>query len=159
MKELTEEDKLKYQNAKYCECCTLSFKKYNLIKCCDHDHFSGKFKSTLCVSCNFEMDNFSFVSIYFHNVSYDSHFIIRELGCDEGNIDIIPNSSEKYISFSKSISSKFRIKFVDTFRFISDSSSNLAKNLSEDKSKFAETLKVFSSNYLDFSKILKFSKF
>ncbi|XP_060861776.1 uncharacterized protein LOC132938774 [Metopolophium dirhodum] len=99
--------------------------------------------------CNFQITNPSFIPIFFHNLSYDSHFIIRELGCDDQNIHVIPNSSEKYISFSKEIAPKFSIKFVDTFRFMSESLSKLAENLSEDKSRFRETLKIFSAEALD----------
>ena len=32
---------------------------------------------------------------------YDGHFIVRELGKFEGQINIIPSTTEKYISFSK----------------------------------------------------------
>ncbi|XP_022180830.1 uncharacterized protein LOC111041004 [Myzus persicae] len=91
----------------------------------------------------------SFVPIFFHNLTYDSHFIIRELGCNDKDIHVIPNSSEKYISFSKEIAPKFSIKFVDTYRFIAEKLSKLGKNLSEDKLKFRETIKVFSIKVLD----------
>ena len=95
------------------------------------------------------MCNVSFLPIYFHNLNYDSHFIVRELGCNENDIHIIPNSSEKYISFSKSIQDKFNIKFIDTFRFMSESLSSLADNLSDDKTRFRETLKIFSLSALN----------
>uniref|UniRef100_A0A2S2R9P8 DNA-directed DNA polymerase n=1 Tax=Sipha flava TaxID=143950 RepID=A0A2S2R9P8_9HEMI len=149
IKKLTKEEESRFQSAQFCECCLKDFKKNNLIKYRDHDHFTGNFRSVLCVYCNFEMSNVSFVPIYFHNLTYDSHFIVRELGCDEKNIDVIPNSNGKYISFSKSISSNFKIKFVDTFHFLSDSLDSLAKNLAEDPTRFRETLKVFSLNNLN----------
>ncbi|XP_022182827.1 uncharacterized protein LOC111042507 [Myzus persicae] len=49
----------------------------------------------------------------------------------------------------KEIAFKFSIKFVDTFRFMSESLSKLATNLSEDKSRFRETSKIFSKKALD----------
>ncbi|KAE9523737.1 hypothetical protein AGLY_015878 [Aphis glycines] len=61
----------------------------------------------------------------------------------------LTNSSEKYISFSKEIAPKFNIKFVDTYRFMAEKLSKLAKNLSEDKLRFRETIKVFSIKVLD----------
>ncbi|MBO1764952.1 hypothetical protein JQN64_27655, partial [Escherichia coli] len=125
MTNLTKDEEARFENATNCECCLKSFKQFNLIKCRDHNHFTGKFRSILCVACNFEMRNVSFVPIYFHNLSYDSHFIVRELGFNTKNIHVIPNSNEKYISFSKDISSAFRLKFVDTYRFMAESLSTL----------------------------------
>ncbi|XP_022183113.1 uncharacterized protein LOC111042722 [Myzus persicae] len=101
------------------------------------------------MSYGFYLTSPSFVPIFFHNLTYDSHFIIRELGCNDKDIHVIPNSSEKYISFSKEIVPKFNIKFVDTYRFMAEKLSKLAKNLSEDKLKFRETIKVFSIKVLD----------
>lgn len=34
---------------------------------------------------------------------YDSHFIVRELSYNGKDVHVIPNSEEKYISFSKSV--------------------------------------------------------
>ncbi|KAE9536141.1 hypothetical protein AGLY_007364 [Aphis glycines] len=77
------------------------------------------------------------------------HCHITELGFDDKNIHVIPNSTEKYISFSKEVALRFSIKFVDTFRFMASSLSELAENLLEDKSRFKETLKLFSNKTLD----------
>lgn len=117
-----------------------------------HCYFTGRFKSVLCVSCNFEMVAPLFVPIYFHNLSYDSNFTIRELGCANGNINVISNSNEKYIPFSKYISFKISIKFIDTFRSMVDSLGNLAKTLAENKTRFRETAKIFHRNTLDLVK-------
>ena len=149
MNKLTEKQKKHFQRAKYCEKCLKHFKKNKLIKVRDHCHFTGEYRQCLCLQCNFQMAEPTFVPIFFHNLSYDSHFIIRELGCDDNDIHVIPNSSEKYISFSKEIAYRFSIKFVDTFRFMSESLSKLANNLSEDKSRFRETLKIFPMKALD----------
>ncbi|XP_050439984.1 uncharacterized protein LOC126845367 [Adelges cooleyi] len=42
-----------------------------------------------------------------------------------------------------------KIKFIDTFRFMSEPLSTLANNLAEDKSRFKETLRFFSIDKLD----------
>jgi len=52
----------------------------------------------------------------------------------EGDIDCIPNIEEKYISFSKSICDdekkfKYKIRFIDSFRFLPASLDKLAGNL------------------------------
>ena len=77
----------------------------------------------------------------FHNGStYDYHFIIKELAEEfEGQFEGLRENTEKYITFSipvkkeldngKSITHKER--FIDSFRFMSSSLSNLVDNLSE----------------------------
>ena len=70
----------------------------------------------------------------FHNLSgYDSHLFIKELGGDDKNIDVIPENTEKYISFSKQVSKHLSLRFLDSFRFMASSLDQLAKNLSADQ--------------------------
>ena len=56
--------------------------------------------------------------MFFHNLSgYDAHLFVKNLNSmGEGNIDCIPNTEEKYISFSKSIQDeegklKYKLRF------------------------------------------------
>ena len=43
-----------------------------------------------------------FVPVLFHNLEgYDFHLFVKSLGLSEGNINCIPKTDEKYISFSK----------------------------------------------------------
>ena len=85
----------------------------------------------------------------FHNGStYDYHFIIKELAEEfEGEFEWLGENTEKYITFSvpikKEITKKYnigndkttkityKVKFIDSFRFMSSSLSNLFDNLSE----------------------------
>ena len=85
----------------------------------------------------------------FHNGStYDYHFIIKELAEEfEGEFKFLGKNTEKYITFSvpikKEITKKdkngndkitkisYKIKFIDSYRFMSTSLSNLVSNLSE----------------------------
>ena len=85
----------------------------------------------------------------FHNGSpYDYHFIIKELVDEfEGEFECLGENTEKYITFSapikKEITKKvkkgndkitkisYKIKFIDSYRFMSTSLSNLVSNLSE----------------------------
>ena len=74
----------------------------------------------------------------FHNGSaYDYHFIIKELAEEfEGELECLGENTEKYITFSvpvkKQITKKekysndkatkiYKIKFIDSFRFMSSS--------------------------------------
>ena len=84
------------------------------------------------------------IPIVFHNGStYDYHFIIKELVKEfDGNFECLGENTEKYITFSvplkKEIKNKSkiiditcRIKFIDSYRFVSTSLSKLVDNLSE----------------------------
>ena len=85
----------------------------------------------------------------FHNGStYDYDFIIKELAEEfEGEFECLGETTEKYITFSVSIKKEiikidkssndkitnisYKIKFIDSFRFMSCSLSSLVDNLSE----------------------------
>ena len=82
------------------------------------------------------------ILVVFHNGStYDYHFIIKELAKEfEGNFECLGENTEKYITFSVPIKKKienkdleitYKIKFIDSYRFISSSLSKLVDNLSE----------------------------
>ena len=74
-----------------------------------------------------------------HNVSYDTHFIIINQVAEEfkGELNCIGDNMEKYITFyvpikkecdnDKTITSK--LKFIDSFRFMSTSLSELVDNM------------------------------
>lgn len=112
----------------------------------DHCHMTGKYRAALCRKCNFKRQNQDFFPIFFHNSSnYDSHFIIQ-LGCDTQNIDIIPNSTEKFISFSKLTDNGVQIRFLDSFKFLGCSLSKLAENIPSDQ--FHHVSRYFQNNDL-----------
>ena len=82
------------------------------------------------------------IPVVFHNSStYDYHFIIKELVKKfEGNFDCLGENTKKYITFSvplkkkienKNLEITYKIKFIDSFRFMSSSLSKLVDNLSE----------------------------
>ena len=82
------------------------------------------------------------ITVVFHNgFTYDYHFIIKELVKEfEGNFECLGENTEKYITFSVLIKKKidnkdleitYKIKFIDSFRFMSSSLSKLVDNLSE----------------------------
>ncbi|KAF0707406.1 Uncharacterized protein FWK35_00031939, partial [Aphis craccivora] len=140
---MTEGEEKTHQECRVCNLCKCSLAGGEKVR--DHDHLTGKFRQTLCSRCNLELQQPKFVPVFFHNLSnYDSHFIITELGYDTQTINVIPNSEEKFISFSKHISSTFTVRFIDTFRFMASSLSSLAENLITPGLKnFRETAKHF----------------
>ena len=81
------------------------------------------------------------IPVVFHNCStYDYHFIIKELVKEfDGNFQCLGENTEKYISFSvplkkkienKNIEITYKIKFIDSYRFMPSSLSKLVDNLS-----------------------------
>ncbi|KAE9536164.1 hypothetical protein AGLY_007387 [Aphis glycines] len=122
-----------HEAATHCNLCKIEFSPPSEIlrrKTADHCHLLGKYCQALRHVCNRKLQTQNFVPIFFHNLSnYDTHLIVIELGHDTQTIKVIPNIEEKYISFTKYVSSKFSIRFIDTFRFMVTSLSSLAKNL------------------------------
>ena len=85
--------------------------------------------------------------VIFHNLQgYDAHLFIKQLACLSGNLNCIPSTEEKYISFSKKIkvdeyrsrrngetvSLSFEIRCIDSFKFLQTSLANLVGNLQLD---------------------------
>ena len=75
----------------------------------------------------------------FHNGStYDYHFIIKQLAEDfKGQFECLGENTEKYITFSVPIkeddNSKkitYKLKFIDSYRFMQSKLSDLVDNLS-----------------------------
>ena len=83
------------------------------------------------------------------NASYDHHFIIKQLAKKfKGQFECLGENTEKYISFSVPIKKEldnsktitYKLKFIDSFRFMSTSLSSLVDNLSEIYSKKCRTV-------------------
>lgn len=125
----------------------------------DHDHLTGEFRGAAHSLRNLEYTNPRFIPIFFHNLAgYDAHLFIKEFGQDTKNIKLIPNTEEKYISFSKvlrydsrklndkgkPIISNIELRFIDLFKFMASSLDSLSKNLEKDQ--FRELSKHFPSN-------------
>ncbi|XP_022164231.1 uncharacterized protein LOC111029520 [Myzus persicae] len=141
---ISNEEQEKHDKTTTCNLCKKDFTFLN-DKVRDHCHLSGQFCQTIYNMCNLSLKMPNFVPCFLHNLSnYDAHFIAAELGYDEKSITVIPNSEEKFISFSKYISSKFTLRFIDTCRFMASKLSTIAKNLiTPDLEKFRETSKHF----------------
>ena len=98
----TFKDKDDFEKAKICWICQKEFGESKNMR--DHCHFTGKFRGAAHNKCNLQFKKPKFTPVIFHNLSgYDVHLFVKNLGKSEGNIKCIPNSEEKYISFSKDI--------------------------------------------------------
>ena len=154
MKMIFSPNELKqFNNATKCWICNEEFddtadekgyRKNEKVK--DHCHYTGRFRGAAHNSCNLKYKKPKFIPVVFHNLSgYDSHLFIKNLGFTDGNIDCISNNEEKYISFTKNtvVGSytnkegkdkpiKHKIRFIDSFKFMSTSLESLVNNLPDD---------------------------
>jgi len=105
---MTSEQRRTHELCKTCNLCKNRFSTEN-HKVADHCHLSGKFRQTLCNTCNLKIQTPNFVPVFLHNLSsYDAHFIVTELGYDTNTISVIPNSEDKFVSFSKYVKTSFQ---------------------------------------------------
>lgn len=153
---LTEDEQFHFDTALRCELCNIMFTDL-CVPVRDHCHISGQFRNVLCSKCNLNRQNQTYISVIIHNGSnYDNHFIIRELGCDEERIDVIPHTSEKLITFTKQTKNKIKLRFIDSCKFLNESLSILVENLP--KGQFFHTSKIFPDK-TDFNLICSKQKF
>ena len=100
---LGEKEKDRFNEATKCWICNEKFTTDD-VKVRDHCHFTGRYRGAAHRICNLKYRKPFFTPVVFHNLSgYDSHLFVKHLGFSEGNINCIPNTDEKYISFIKKI--------------------------------------------------------
>ena len=139
---LIDEEIIYYEKQKSCHICKKEFfydKKYHKVR--DQCHYTGKFTGAAHSVCNRSYKIQREIPIIIHNGSkYGYHFIIKELAEEfKGQFGCLGENTEKYITFSvpnkkenkdgKAIT--FKIKFIDSYRFMANSLSSLVDNLSE----------------------------
>ena len=136
---LTDKENKFYEKQKVCyiwkkEFCTdendkNAFKLYHKVR--DHCHYTGKFRGAAHSICNLRYKTPKEISVVFHNGSTcDYHFIINQPAKEfDGQLECSGENTEKYITFSVPIT--YKLKFMDSFRFMSTSLSSIVDNLSE----------------------------
>ena len=139
---LTNEEKESYENQKICYICEKEFcTDKNNKKVRDHCHYTGKYRGAAHSICNLRYKIPREIPVVFHNGStYDYHFIVKQLAKEfKGSFDCLGENIEKYIIFSVPIKKEhdngktviYKLKFVDSYRFMPSSLSSLVNNLSE----------------------------
>ena len=149
---LTDEENKSYEKQEVCHICKKKFcldendetvktdekiKNYQKVK--DHCHYTRKFRGAAHGIYNLRYKVPKNIPIVIHNAGYDTHFIIKELAEKfKGELECIGENMEKYITFSVPIKKcgdgktiTHKLKFMDSFRFMPTSLSNLVDNLSE----------------------------
>ena len=143
---LTKKEEKHHNEQEVCYICKKEFntddKKHHKVK--DHCLYTGNNRGAAHNICNLRYKILKEIPIVFHKGSkYDYHFIIKELVKEfDGNFECLGENTGKYITFSvpikKEIKSKnkiieitYKVKFIDSFRFMSTLLSKLVDNLSE----------------------------
>ena len=153
---LTKKEQLSFDKAETCHICSKELKD---DKVRDHCHFTGQYRGAAHKSCNLQCRKPLILPVVFHNLQgYDAHLFIKQLSGIQGELNCIPATEEKYISFSKKIkvdeyrskrtgetvSLNFEIRFIDSFKFLQTSFANLVGNLQPDD--FHNTKVIFKDN-------------
>ena len=145
---LTKEEKDNYNKENICHIFKKEFNndttESSSLECKvrDHCHFTGKYRGAAHNMCNLRYKIHKNIPVIFHNGStYDYHFIIKELANEfEGNFECFGENTEKYITFSvpikkiiknKNVDITYKIKLIDSFRFMATSLSKLVDNLTD----------------------------
>ena len=126
---MAQEDEEKYKINNICRFCE---KNIESEKVRDHCHLTGKYRGPAHNVCNINVKqkDSNFIPFAFHNFSnYDFHMFFKklvDLKKDIVKFEIIPYTNEEYISVKYGC-----IRFIDSYRFLSESLDKLVKNLDE----------------------------
>ena len=143
---LTYEENKSYKEQEACHICEEKFcmdkddENYkNKRKVKDHCHYTGKFRGAAHSKCNLNCKVPKDIPIIIHNASYDTYFITNQLAEEfKGELNCIGENMEKYITFSVPIKKEcddgktiaYKLRFIDSFRFMSTSLSEFVDNMS-----------------------------
>ena len=124
--------------------CHICEKPLSGDKVRDHCHLTGRYRGAAHNQCNLNFKLPTFYPVIFHNLArYDSHLFVKDLAETPGEIDCIAKTEEEYISFTKTIvvdtfskegkekKVTRKIRFIDSFKFMSKSLEELAGNLAQ----------------------------
>ncbi|XP_065177585.1 uncharacterized protein LOC135808339 [Sycon ciliatum] len=151
---MTAELELEFQNAVNCWICDEVLGEDRVR---DHDHLTGNYRGAAHYQCNIQLSIYpdrQIIPVVFHNLKgYDAHHLIAHIGMTEveeveyedsnqrkrikkvGEISVIANNMEKYISF------KWRqYRFIDSMAFLNSSLDSLVSNTPEDAFKLTRTM-------------------
>ena len=142
MDPLTKKQWKKYKRSTKCHIC---YKPFTLRdpKVRDHCHYTGFYRGPAHSLCNLRYKIPFYIPVVFYNLSgYNAHLFIRELGAHTSEMGIIAKNKEDYISFSIKVpvdsyidkngeekGKLIKLRFIDSFKFMSSSLDSLTKNL------------------------------
>ncbi|XP_029673760.1 uncharacterized protein LOC115241928 [Formica exsecta] len=151
MADLTTDEWERFKNATHCHVCEKPFEPED-ARVCHHSHLTERYRGPAHSNCNLNYKESYVIPIFFHNLSgYDAHFIIRDMASAfPGSVELLPLTKKTYISFTKNVEHasngrwfgrREKLRFVDSFKFVSASLEKLASYL--DKSELTITRSEF----------------
>ena len=149
---MSKENEEGFKNNNICRFCE---KEIISEKVKDHCHLSGKNRGPAHNVCNINVKqkDSNFIPFAFHNFSnYDCHMFFKrlvDLKKDKVKIKNIPKTNEEYIAVKNGC-----IRFIDSYRFLSESLDKLVKNLDEDDFKILK--KAFPDKWQNINKKLAY---
>ena len=138
---VTKDEEDSYNKDTICHICLKEFDN-DKDKVRDYCYFTGRYRGAAHNDCNLRHKIPKNIPIVFHNGSmHGYHFLIKELAEEfDGNFECLVENMEKYITFSvpikkrienKNMNITYRLKFINSFRFMSTSLSKLVDNLTD----------------------------
>ena len=148
---LTDKENNLYEDQKECHICKKEFcydeneeKKFKLYQNV-RDHYTEKIRGVAHSICNFSYKVPKEILVVTHDGStYDYHYIIKKLAEEfKGQYKCLGENTEKYITFSvpikkehdKGKTTTYKLKFIDSYRFMQSKLSGLIDNVSGINSK------------------------
>jgi len=152
---ITPEECLSFQLEKNCHICEEELGEDRVR---NHCHLTGYYSGAAHSNCNLNYKIPKLYMVFIHNLSgYNAHLFIKNLG--NKTITCIPQTEEKYISFSKELlineyiikegkNKKVtrEIRFLGSYKFMSSSLAKLIANLDRDDCKHLKKYYIPKTN-------------
>ncbi|XP_029670936.1 uncharacterized protein LOC115240107 [Formica exsecta] len=149
MTDLTPDEWKRFMSATHCRVCERPFGPED-ARVRDHCHLTGRYRGPAHSNCNLNYKDTYVIPVFFHNLSgYDAHFIIKDVAnAFPGSVELLPLTKETYISFTKNVEDasnegwlgrRLKLRFVDSFKFLSASLEKLASYLDKSELRIARS--------------------
>ncbi|XP_018406268.1 PREDICTED: uncharacterized protein LOC108782483 [Cyphomyrmex costatus] len=149
--DFTRDDWRRFDSATHCHICERPFAPGD-ERARDHCHLTGRYRGPAHKGCNMNYKDSPYIPVVFHNLSgYDAHFVVQEIATRfQGQVDLLPLTKEKYISFTKHVKDTsdtsdkdsrkcVKLRFIDSYKFLSAGLDKLASYLDKDKLKIVRS--------------------
>ena len=143
---LTKEENNFYDEQEICYICEEKFcidkndkNSINKRNVKNHCYYTGRFRGAAHNICNLNYSVQKEIPVIIYNATYDTHFMLNQLAIEfEGELNCIGDNMEKCITFFVPIKREcdnnktvtYKLKFIESFRFMSTSLSDLVDNMS-----------------------------
>ena len=132
LRELTDAELRSFHTAANCHICNRPLRGEKVR---DHCHVVGFYRGAAHSRCNLAYRILKFeweLPVVMHNLKgYDGHLIIKTLKSEFGEVRLIPQNMENYLSITVD-----RLKFIDSLQFTPQSLDSLVKTLEVDEFKY-----------------------